>query len=571
MIYNCYVKDNQYFVDIAKSDEEIITKKFKFSMLIGFLNSNIPTGNYKFLDDQDFTELYSGLPLTTIGFTNYYKYLAFRKLARTDKFIFGDIDPIYYCMTSHFKEPLKVFNPRFYTLDIEVYSKTEFPDPFKAEYVMNLVTICDYQMKKYYTWGLKPFTNDSDFDVEYYHCEDELTLIENLIQFIEDNNIKCFTGWNTNGFDVPYIINRMRRFENRSFIIAEYIKENINMYGRDKSFITLQVIDYMELYKKLKAYKLERYSLDFVSVHEGFEGKNKYKGTLAELSDDNWHDYVLYNVVDNYKIIQLEEKLKYIKQAFSLANDSKCLPTDIFSPVKMWDSATYFELFHNRKCLVPPLLKDIKWKLIGGFVGLPNTNGFQNYISVFDIASSYPHQIMEFNISPETIIGAKKLHADLKAIREHYTPSLQEMIECPDLQFKQEITSLREEMRRKGLDFIEDNFTEEDLNIYRVKYNIWRFSRMDLKNDFPFTETLIKHNVTMTVNLQFFKKDKVGFIPYLIEKFFNIRNEAKQNSILLKYHIDLIQKQIGIEENKELEYDDVELLDEEDLLDEEII
>lgn len=566
MIYNCYIKDNQYYVDIAKSDSEIVTKKYKFSMLLGFLGNHLPQGSYRFID-KEFNELYTGIPLKVVEFNNHYKYRQFTK-ENKDKIIFGLIDPIYYCMTYHFKEPLKVYNPNFYTLDIEVYSKNEFPDPHRADYVINLITICNYQEKKYYTWGLKPFINESEYDVQYNHCRSELDLLESLIEFIVDNNIKCFTGWNTNGFDVPYIINRLRKFEAKSFIIQEYIKENINMYGKDKSFTTIQVIDYMELYKKFKSGKIERYSLDFVSQFEGFQGKNKYIGSLADLSDNRWYDYVLYNIVDNYAITQLEDKLKYMKQLFSMANDNKCLPSDIFSPVKMWDCAIYYELFWNRNCLPPPCMSDVTMKLLGGFVGLPNTNGFQKWISVFDIASSYPHQIMQFNISPETIINPNRLHSDLVAIREHFKPSLSQMNECPDKQFQTEFNALKKEIRKRGVDFVEDNITDEDLNIYRVKYNVWRFSIMDFEKEFPFTETLKKHNVTMTANIQFYRKDRIGLLPSLIKKYFDIRNDAKKNEELLELHIDSIKKQIGIEDKKvvvEYDNDDIEYLEDEEL------
>ena len=566
MIYNCYIKNNQYIVDVAKSDSEIITKKFKFSMKLGLLSKNILLDGCNFIDET-YQELYSGRNLFTIEFNNHFKYRNFLK-ENKDKILFGEIDPVYYCISDHFKEPLKVFNPKFFTLDIEVYCKKGFPDPYKADYVINLITMCDYQNEKYYTWGLKPFHNETKYDVQYFHCENEVDLIDSMIEFIESEEIKCISGWNTDGFDVPYIINRMIKLRAKSFIIDDFIKNNISTYGRDKKFTTIQVIDYMELYKKFKGIKLERYALDFVSVFEGFEGKNKLSGSFTDVADNNWNEYVEYNIIDNLVIIQLEKKLKYVKLAFSMANDNKCLPTDIFSPVKLWDCATYFELYNNHNCLVPPKIPDVSMKLLGGFVGQPNTNGFQKYISVFDIASSYPHQIIEFNVSPETIISDKKLHDDLRAIRAYYTPSITQMIECPDIQFKKDIAGFVKELRKRGIPFTDESekngdITTAELNLYRVKYNVWRFSEMDL-DTFPFTDVLVKHNVTMTCNLQFYKKAKVGIIPYLIDKYFKIRNEAKQNEKLLKLNIGLLK-----EENKEVfELDDIEMIDENDCVEE---
>lgn len=569
MIYNCYQKNGDFYVDLARSDEEVITKKFNFEMKLGMIPKKTNPADLK-LAKELYTDLYTGGNLTTLQFSNAYKYREFKKeMDQDNRPIFGDIDPIYYCLAEKFPKPLKVFNPRFYTLDIEVYAKSEFPDPNRAEYVMNLITICDYQKKKYYTWGLKPFENETEFDVEYFYCKSELQLIEDLIQFILDNNIKCFTGWNTNGFDVPYIINRLKKFELRSEIVADFIKEHISTYGKNKSFVTIQVIDYLELYKKFKDKKLERYSLDFIATYEGFEGKKKLPWTLAETSDNHWDDYVVYNIIDNYKIVQLEDKLKYIKQAFSMANDNKCLPTDVYSPVKMWDAAVYFELYH-RNILVPPRISESVQTLLGGYVGKPVCS-VHKYLSVFDIASSYPHQIMQFNISPECLISDKKLPEELMEIRKRFTPTVAEMKLCTDPQFVDEWKSFCKELKKKQHKRPEEA-TDAELNLYRVKYNVFRFSQMTPEDFAEYTAILVKYNVTMTANLQFYRKDRLGIFPELMAKFFAIRNVAKKNSAVLKLHIGLIKEQLGIieEEEKlksfedaedELEEDEDELVD----------
>jgi len=514
----------------------------------------VPSGVYSDhkISNEPMKALHNNQNLLTLDFNNNWKLKQFLK---ENKMVFGDIDPIYHCMAVHFKNTLKVYNPRFYTLDIEVYAKSEFPDPHKAEYVMNLITICDYQKRKYYSWGLKPFDSDqTDYDVEYTHCNNEIELIENIIEFIQEQNIKCFTGWNTEGFDVPYIINRMKKFSHKSFTIKEYFDENINSYGKKKSFITIQVIDYMELYKKFKGQKLERYSLDFVAQYEGFKGKKKLDCSLADASDNRWNDYVLYNIIDNEKIVELEDKLKYIKQAFSMANDNRCLPTDVYSPVKMWDAAVYFELYH-RGILVPPRISETKMKLLGGYVGQPVCSEHK-YLSVFDISSSYPHQIMQFNISPETVIGERKLHEELKAIRDKYTPTIAELDSCTDKQFSEEWKSFKKTLWKKEGRMVVDA-TKEELNIFRVKFNIIRFYIMSTTPELFAEETaiLVKHNVCMTPNLQFYRKDRKGIFPELMERYFGVRNIAKRNEGLLKYHIDLIKKQIGIfvEEEEKLE------------------
>jgi len=305
----------------------------------------------------------------------------------------------------------------------------------------------------------------------------------------------------------------------------------------------------MEIYKKFKGYKLERYSLDFVSTHEGFDGKKKLGMSLAEASDSDWNNYVIYNIIDNYKIVQLEDKLKYIKQAFSMANDNHCLPTDVYSPVKMWDAAVYFELYH-RGILVPPRMSEPVQELLGGYVGQPDCHEHK-YISVFDIASSYPHQIMQFNISPDTLISTKKLNPELLAIRKRFIATVAEMDACTDPQFVKEWKSFSKELKKQFRQTSEAS--DEELNIYRVKYNVWRFFQMVPEDMLDVTETLVRHNVSMTVNCQFYRKDRTGIFPELMEKYFAIRNVAKRNEELLTYHIAQIKEQLGVVDKLESE------------------
>ena len=96
------------------------------------------------------------------------------------------------------------------TLDIEVECENGFPSSRSASEPMLSITIKNHQNKKIIVWGLHPFKTDRD-DVEYRLCKDEKDL---LGQFIDDWEYYCpdiITGWNTEFFDIPYLCNRIKQ------------------------------------------------------------------------------------------------------------------------------------------------------------------------------------------------------------------------------------------------------------------------------------------------------------------------------------------------------------------------
>lgn len=160
-------------------------------------------------------------------------------------------------------------------------------------------------------------------------------------------------------------------------------------------------IDYLELYKKFKDKKLERYSLDLLRPTKVLR-ERKLPWTLAETSDYHWDDYVVYNIIDNYKIVQLEDKLKYIKQAFDGQRQQVSTDRCLFAREDVGChcllrvvSQKHLSTAENFGVSTDPS----RWVCVGKPVC-----SVHKYLSVFDIASSYPHQIMQFNISPERIL-----------------------------------------------------------------------------------------------------------------------------------------------------------------------
>jgi len=307
-------------------------------------------------------------------------------------------------------QPLKVF-----LFDIETYSKGAFPVPEKAEDPINLITIYDTLSKRYYTWGLKKYT-PSDSDVTYVHCKSEVDLIKKFLDFWEKDPPDLITGWNSEGFDVPYIINRI----NNLFGIEEtarispikdlYFRENIgtNKFGKIVSKWTIRGIshiDYMEAYMAFSRSHRESYSLGYIGQYELGETKVNIGATnLADLSDTDWDKFVDYNIQDVRLLVKLDEKLKYIKLIRTLSYKGFIAFEQSLGKVAMINGAVAHQAAMDGQVIPTFKNNTEKVEFVGGYVHEPE-RGLSKSVISYDANSLYPNTIITLNISPETKIG----------------------------------------------------------------------------------------------------------------------------------------------------------------------
>ena len=211
---------------------------------------------------------------------------------------------------------------KVFCLDIEVLSPKEFPHADTAKHPINLITIHDSISKKFVTFGTKPYTSKSP-DVDYRAYRTEADMLSGFLSFWSSDYPDVVTGWNSNGFDIPYIINRI------THILGEQAAKTLSPVGRlyYKADIAQQFgksigqwiiyglnnLDYKEVYTKFSRGKQESYSLEHISNVELGEGKIKHNATsLAKLSASNWDQFVEYNIQDVNLLVKLEAKLRYL-------------------------------------------------------------------------------------------------------------------------------------------------------------------------------------------------------------------------------------------------------------------
>jgi len=299
-------------------------------------------------------------------------------------------------------------------IDIETSSEHGFPDVRNAnEEVLAISYRCGETFRVYGCQGYEPSEG-----ILYVPCTTEEHL---LLEFVNDwsmNYPDIITGWNSRFFDIPYLVNRIvkvlgQKMANKLSPWGWYKENEITLFGNRKQqifdLVGISSIDYMDAYKKFTYVNQESYSLNHIAYTELGEKKLDYSeySSLHELYKTNFQKFVDYNVRDVVLLERLEEKLKLLEMIISLAYMAKCNFNDVFSPVKMWDCIIFNHL-KDQQIVVPPKKHETKLEAYeGAYVKDPQI-GRHKWVASFDLNSLYPHLIMQYNISPETIVGMHK-------------------------------------------------------------------------------------------------------------------------------------------------------------------
>ena len=298
------------------------------------------------------------------------------------------------------------------TLDIEVASESGFPDVESASEEILSITIQDYATKKIITWGVKPFNHNRN-DLTYHYCPSEYELLNHFINYWMFDVPDVITGWNIQLYDIPYICKRlnrvlgeklMKRFSNWGLVTEGEVFIN----GRKHAVFDvggLTQLDYLDLYKKFTYKAQESYRLDYIAEVELGQKKLDHSefDTFKDFYTKGWQKFIEYNIIDVELVDRLEDKMKLIELALTMAYDAKVNYADVFYQVRMWDNIIYNYL-KKRDIVIPPRNKSQKnEKYAGAYVKEPKP-GKYDWVVSFDLNSLYPHLIMQYNISPETLL-----------------------------------------------------------------------------------------------------------------------------------------------------------------------
>jgi DNA polymerase elongation subunit (family B) len=329
--------------------------------------------------------------------------------------IYGNDRYIYQYISDKYPDEQIIFDidkVKLATLDIEVASENGFPDVESAAEEILLITIQDYSTKQIYTWGLGKFQNNQS-NVKYRAFSTEYDLLNDFIHWWMDNTPEVVTGWNSKLYDIPYIVRRLDR------VLGEKLMKRMSPWGlvtEDETYISgrkylsydiggISQLDYLDLYKKFTYTNQESYRLDHIANVELGQKKLDHSeyDTFKDFYTKGWQKFVEYNIKDVELVDRLEDKMKLIELALTMAYDAKVNYEDVFFQVRMWDTIIYNYL-KKRNIVIPPKERSDKdSKYAGAYVKEP-IPGKYDWVVSFDLNSLYPHLIMQYNISPETLL-----------------------------------------------------------------------------------------------------------------------------------------------------------------------
>ena len=301
---------------------------------------------------------------------------------------------------------------KIFTIDIETTVTDGFPDVENPTEEIICITVKNQTNKQILTWATGDYKTDRT-DISFIKCKNENVLLMEFMKFWLKNYPDVVTGWNTKFFDLPYLINRIKlvageKVANKMSPWGMIEKIEIMVRGRPQTTYTLKgtvMLDYLDLYRWFIPTRQESYKLDYIGEVELGQNKNVNPySTFREFYEKDFQKFIDYNIQDVEIVDALEDKLGLIELALTVAYESKVNYDDIFSQVRVWDTLIANHLLKKNICIPPreEHSKDTKYE--GAYVKDP-TVGQHKWVCSFDINSLYPHIIIQYNISPEKIIG----------------------------------------------------------------------------------------------------------------------------------------------------------------------
>jgi DNA polymerase elongation subunit (family B) len=253
---------------------------------------------------------------------------------------------------------------------------------------------------------------------EFENCllfANEKDMFDVFFQLIEDADV--LTGWNSEGYDIPYMVNRVTRVmskdDTRKFCLMGQLPKprTYERFGKEEQTYDLVGrihLDYLQLYKKYNYESRHSYKLDAIGEMEVGENKTQYEGTLDQLYNKDFKKFIEYNRQDTMLLVKIHNKLKFLELANQLAHENTVLLPTVMGSVAMVEMAIFNEA-HERGLVVPDKKRKIEnaeetTTAAGAFVATPK-RGMHEYVGAVDINSLYPSVIRALNMAGETIIG----------------------------------------------------------------------------------------------------------------------------------------------------------------------
>ena len=439
---------------IGYEDGQRIQRKFKFSPTLYVVSNQIT--EYKTLDGR----YAKPIRFDTVGqardFKDKYKDVENFEVHGYDRFLYQYISEEFSNEVDYDIKTLKITS-----LDIEVACENGFPNVRECAEQLLAITVQDYQTRKLKVFATRDYHNTRK-DVDFIYCDDEKHLLQCFLAYWQTDFPDVLTGWNVELYDIPYICGRLERLfgEKEVKMMSPWgmVKsEEMEIRGRKNilyNLMGINVLDYMDLYKKFTYTNQESYRLDHIAFVELGQKKldhSEYEN-FKDFYTKDWQKFIDYNIKDVELVLQLEEKMKLLELAVALAYDAKVNLKDVYYQVRMWDTLIY-NFLKQRNTVVPPVKRSDKdQKYAGAYVKEP-IPGKYDWVVSFDLNSLYPHLIMQYNISPETLWESRHPSANVDRLLTKSDKIDPQFATCANgAQYRKDIHGFLPEMMQKIYD-----------------------------------------------------------------------------------------------------------------------
>jgi len=373
-----------------------------------YLPAGTRDAEYRTLDGQSLAAVSQGTMRDATEFMKRYEDVDNFKVYGSTNFPYVYINEVYPGKLDYDPDQIKIAN-----IDIEVGSENGFPEPASASEPITAITF--KIAGHFYVFGCGDYDNYRD-DVTYMKCRDENNLIMRFLDMWEETSPDIVTGWNIQFFDIPYLNNRITRLmgDNTAKRLSPFRRigeRTTTIHNKQQvafDLVGIAILDYIELYKKFTYSQQESFSLNHIAYLELGEKKLDYSEveSLHQLYRTNFQKFIEYNIHDVELVDRIDAKMQLIDMALALAYDAKVNYTDVFTQVRMWDTLIHNELI-EQKIIVPQNVRTPKDEQYAGAYVKDPIVGMHEWVVSFDLNSLYPHLIMQYNVSPETIIEGR--------------------------------------------------------------------------------------------------------------------------------------------------------------------
>jgi len=353
-------------------------------------------------------------------------------------------------------------------------------------------------------------------EVMLFRTEQEM--LDTFLTIIDDADI--ISGWNSEGYDIPYVINRITRTmgkaETRRLCLLKKLprERTFEQYGNETTSYDLigrVHLDYLQLYRKYNYEERHSYRLDYIGEMEVGERKVAYEGSLDRLYNHDFEKFLEYNIQDTMLLAKMDKKLQFIDLANTIAHDNTVLLPVTMGAVATTEQAIINEA-HRRNMVVPDRNKAAeKDTAAGAFVATPK-KGFHEWVGSMDLNSLYPSVFRALNMGAETIVGQ---------LRQDYT--------------EEEITKAQRLEKKSFADAWAGKFASNEFEFVNSK-DVDHVMKLDMEDGSTHEVTgadvynLIFNSGqpwNISANGTIFKTDFQGVVPGLLERWYAERKELQ--------------------------------------------